>query len=167
MSNEFKILYKLMNEKKVQFKLKKSIKDNFIMFLLISKETKSSKFPYKIILNLYLILLNDWIWIIFSIILAIKIDPFYLLMILIPILIKRFLNSVGQGFIIYDAQNNEKVFDILWKNQVIGIFSTETKEDLVINEVNLSKGRKPIPKIIIDSYGQDWREELGRFSDYL
>ena len=69
-----------------------------------------------------------------------------------PLLITRLFKPIGQGFLIYDAQNNENLFDDLWTNQAIGIMST-AKHESMIRDNN-------IPDIIIDPYNQDWKEEI-------
>jgi len=95
---------------------------------------------------------SEWFWIPFSIILAIKINSFYLLGILMPFLITRLLEPIGQGFIIYDAQNDEVLFDDLWANKAVGIMSVAKHESVI--------HKNGVPDIIIDPYNQDWREQI-------
>jgi hypothetical protein len=69
----------------------------------------------------------------------------------VPLFIKRVIDAVGQGFIIFDALQNEELFDDLWQNNFIGILGKETY---------ISPGTGiATPKIIINS-PHDWREEI-------
>jgi len=159
MSKEFLQLQNLIKEGKVELKLKKSVKDTFGIWIYWFSRTGRYKFFWKTIFILYWLLSSEWFWIPLSIILAIKVNKLYLLGFLIPFLITKLLKSIGQGFMIYDAQNDEVLFDDLWANKSIGIMST-TKHESVIH-------KSGVPDIIIDSYNQDWREQIiKRFLKY-
>jgi hypothetical protein len=158
MSEEFIKLQQLIKENKAELRLKKPKTpcQHFFLWLYWDCETRPS------ILNLYgksftlvyWVLLNELVWIVLSIVLAIIVNWFFLLCILVPVIIKPLLNPIGQGFMIYDAQHNEDLFDDLWQNQAIGIFSSKKHESLVHKD--------GVPDIIIDPYSQDWRDEIGR-----
>ncbi|MDP1760184.1 MAG: hypothetical protein Q8L01_01880 [Candidatus Woesebacteria bacterium] len=154
MTKEFLKLQNSIKENKIELKLKKSIKDNFGVWIYWFSETKKPKIFWKIIFVFYWLFSGDWFWIPLSIILAIKINLFYLLGILMPFLITRLLKPVGQGFIIYDAQNDEVLFDDLWANKAIGIMSV-AKHDSVIH-------KDGVPDMIIDPYNRDWRKEINK-----
>lgn len=154
MSKEFLRLQNLIKEKKVEIRLKKSVKDPFGIWIYWFSETKKPKFFWKTIFIFYWLFSSEWFWIPFSIILTIKINLFYLLGILMPFLITRLLKPIGQGFIIYDAQNDEVLFDDLWTNKAIGIMSIAKHESVV--------HKNGVPDIIIDSHNQDWREQINK-----
>jgi hypothetical protein len=86
--------------------------------------------------------------------LTIKINWLFLLCILVPFIITHLLGLVGQGFIIYDTQNNEDLFEDLWRNQAIGIASVKKRESMIHKD--------GVPEILIDSYNRDWRGEIGK-----
>lgn len=71
-----------------------------------------------------------------------------------PFLITRLLKPFGYGFLIYDAKNDEGLFDDLWANKFIGITSTAKYESMV--------HKNGTPDIIIGPYNQDWREQIDK-----
>lgn len=154
MSKEFSQLQNLIKERKVEIRLKKSVKDTFGIWIYWFSETKKPKFFWKTIFISYWLFSSEWFWIPISIILAIKVNKLYLLGFLMPLLITRLLKPIGQGFIIYDAQNDEVLLDDLWANKAIGIMSI-TKHESVIH-------KSRVPDIVIDPYNQDWREQINK-----
>jgi hypothetical protein len=152
MSDEFKRLQRLINSKQVELKLKKSLNDTFGIWLYWISETKKPKFIWKIFFRMYWLFSSEWFWIPLSIFLAIKMNLFYLFGFLVPFLVTKIFKPIGQGFIIYDAQKNEELFDDLWDNQQIGIMSTKMSGSVL--------DQKEFPEIIIDSFNQNWREEI-------
>ncbi len=152
MSDEFKKLQKLIKNKQVELRLKKTLKDTFGVWIYWISETKKPKFVWKIFFIIYWLFSSEWFWVPFSIVLAIKINWLYLFGILMPFLIKKLFKPVGQGFIIFDAQNDEVLFDDLWVNRQIGIMSTKTRESAIHKD--------GVPEIIIDPYNQNWRDEI-------
>ena len=89
MSKEFLQLQNLIKEKKVEIRLKRSVKDTFNVWIYWFSETKKPRFFWKTIFIFYWLSSSELFWIPFSIILAIKINLFYLLGILMPFLITR------------------------------------------------------------------------------
>jgi hypothetical protein len=154
MSKEFLKLQNLVKERKIELRLKKSMKDIFGIWIYWFSETKKPKFFWKTIFIFYWLFSSEWFWIPFSIILAIKVNLLYLLGILMPFLITRLLKPIGQGFMIHDAKNDEVLFDDLWANKTIGIMSTAKHESMI--------HKNGTPDIIIDPYNQDWREQINK-----
>ena len=160
MSEEFIKLQNLIKENKAALRTKKVKNAGHYFFLWIYWDctTRPSILNLfgKSYLLIWYVLLNDVVWIAVSIILAIVMNNwFFLLLIAVPMILKIFiLNPIGQGFIIYDAQHNEELFDDLWQNQLIGIFSVKKHESPIHKEGT--------PDIIIDPYNMDWRVEINR-----
>lgn len=88
---------------------------------------------------------------------AVTISWFFLLCLLGPFVIGSFLGAIGHGFIIYDAENDEELFDDLWQNQAVCIASVKKRESVT------HKGG--VPEIMVTPYNQDWREEIGKSFD--
>lgn len=98
----------------------------------------------------------DWLWLPLAIFIGFRFGwPFGLLAwVAHYIMQKNILSRIGQGFMIYDAQNNEDLFDDLWQNQFIGIVSAKKHESLIHKD--------GVPDIIIDPSNDDWREEIDK-----
>jgi hypothetical protein len=162
MSDEFIKLDDLINKGKLELRIKKSLnkKDVFGIWFFWYCKTKPS------VLNLfgnafyvYFILTTDWFWLPLAVFIGFKFGWIYgLLTWVVHYIIQRIVFSgIGQGFMLYDAQHNENLFDDLWQNQSIGILSVK-KRDSVMHEDG-------VPVIIIDPHNQDWRKEIktGKF----
>lgn len=154
MSQEFSKLQNLIKENKAELRLKKSVKDTFGIWIYWFSETKKPKVIWKTVFGFYWLFSSEWFWLPFSVVLAIKINKLYLLGLLAPFLVTRLLKPIGQGFLIYDAQNNEVLFDDLWTNKIIGITSMKKHKSMI--------HKNGVPDITIDSYNQDWREQINK-----
>lgn len=151
-SNEFVLLQKLIKENKVELRLKKILKDSFGVWLYWYSETKLKS---KGLVYFYWFISSEWLWIPLAIIISIKTNYFYLLLIIVPFIITKIFKPIGEGFMIYDAKNNEALFQELWDNKFIGIFSMEKGESLIFKDGG--------PKFIIDSYRDNWRDEIIKY----
>ncbi len=148
------LLQNLIKEGKIELRLRKSLRDTFGFWIYWVSEIKKPKMFWKICFAFYWLFSSALFWIPCSIVLAIKINKLYLLFLLIPFLIKRLSGPIGQGFIIYDAQNDEVLFDDLWANKAIGIMSIAKHESVV--------HKNGVPDIMIDPHKHDWREEIDK-----
>lgn len=127
MSDEFKKLQKLIKNNKVEFRLKRSFTNTFGFWIYWFSETKKPKFVWKTFFIIYWLLSSFRFWIFVSIVLSVlKVNGIYLFASLTPFLIIRLFDEVGQGFIIYDAQNDEALFHLLWATNKIAIMITKT-----------------------------------------
>jgi hypothetical protein len=158
-SEEFTHLQHLIKENKATLSLKKSRilgGQHFFLWLYWDCETRPSILNLfgKSFIFLHWVLLNELVWLALSIVLAILINWFFLLCILVPVIIKALLNPIGQGFMIYDARNNEDLFDDLWQNQEICIMSVKRHESPIHKD--------GVPDIIIEPYNQNWREKISK-----
>lgn len=151
-SGEFTFLQELLKRKIFKILLKKTLKDEFGVWLHWSCKTRPSFLNgFGITWYIYWIFSSEWFWIPFAIFMGYKFTWLYLLLILVSPLITRLLRPVGHGFLIYDAQVNEELFDDLWNNNLVGIASTE---------MYTSPGSgKATPKIIIMP-PQAWKDEM-------
>ena len=157
MSDEFTQLQNLIREGKAELLLKKSrCKNDFFGLWLhwYCKEKPSILNLYGKFFILYRLLIWDWLWIPLSIILAVKISWLFLLCLLAPITIVHLFGSIGHGFILYDAQNDEVFFDDLWQSQAISIASLKKRESVIHKD--------GVPENFIVPHNQDWREEIGK-----
>lgn len=155
MSEEFTKLQNLIKEGKAELLLKKSWRRNDIFGLWLHwhcKEKPSLINFYGKSFILYRLLIWDWLWIPLSIILAVKISWLFLLCLLTPFTIVSLVGPIGHGFIIYDAQNDEDLFDDLWQNQAISIASVKKHESMV--------HKNGVPDIMIVPHKHNWREEI-------
>jgi|GEM_PF-3164325 len=154
MTEEYKKLQKLIKENIVEISLKKSIKDIFGIWLYwYGKENPNLLNLWGKLFYLYWIISSEWLWIPLSIVLSIRYESILsLFLILIPLILTRILKPIGQDFMICDAKNNEKLFEELWENRLIGILSIEKKSSLV--------HKKGTPTFIIDSHNKNWRTEI-------
>lgn len=161
MSKEFEELQSLLKQNRCELKLKKHIKDMFLLWLHGVSSTRPSfwnLFGYAG--GVYMILLNEIIWIIVSIFVAYNYGWIYLILIFVPVVIKVILKPVGQGFIIADLQENEALFNALWDRKAIGICSIKKRKSTI--------HKNGIPEVIIDSddslpgYVGDWKSQLSK-----
>jgi len=153
MTTDFVRLQKLIEGKVVELRLKKKIKDNFYLWLYWYSKRKKPRFIWVPLYFTYWLFSSEWFWLPFSAVLALEINKWFLLGLVFPFTIRKILSPIGQGFLLYDAQNDEALFDGLWENKVIGIVSVMRRERLTYND--------GVPDIIIDSTIQsDWREQI-------
>lgn len=152
MSDDFKKLQELINQRQFELGLKKSLKDPFGVWLYWMSETNKPKFMWKIFVSAYWLFSSEWFWIPISIVLAFKVSFFYLLGIFMSFLLTKIFAPIGRDLILSEAKNNEHLFDDLWHNDQIGIMSKRKRESAV--------HIKGTPEIIIDPYNQDWRVEV-------
>ncbi|MCX6756074.1 MAG: hypothetical protein NTX85_01925 [Candidatus Nomurabacteria bacterium] len=150
-SEEFIKLKELISAKKVELRLKRFIKDPFGIWIYYICKTKLSSLY---LFYIYWPLLNVWVWFSLSIFLAFKLNWVYILLFLVPILLKRLLKPIGQGLILADVEINEEMLNGLWQSKAIVICSTN-KIDSVIH-----KGG--VPSFIINSHDQNWRYEISQ-----
>lgn len=85
----------------------------------------------------------------------IKINYFYLILVLIPFVITKIFKPIGEGFLSYEAKKDEVLFQELWNNKLIGLFSN------TINEGPINKEGTHI--VIIDSLNRDWKSEIIKY----
>ena len=155
MSEEFVKLQKLVQEEKLELRLKKFLKDCFGIYLYWVCNTKpaaSNLFGKAFIL--YWVITSDWFWIILAVIFAIKFTPWFLILILVPFILTKLLEPVGLKMVITAVLENENLFEDLWKNQMIGIMSTKMRESV------LHSGG--VPEIIIDPINKNWKIEINK-----
>ena len=152
MSKEFSLLKALIQEGKIELRLKKSLKDPFGVWLYKNNKTKENKFIWKVLVASYWLFTSEWFWLPFSIVLAIKASWIFLFCLLVPLLMAAYFGSIGKELMISEAQNDESVLDALWENQFIGILSKEKYE-----------GRQT-PIFIIDPHELDWRSGIANIA---
>jgi len=153
-SNEFILLQNLIKENKIEIRFKKILKDTFGVWLYWYSEKKLKS---KIFWWLYWLISSEWLWTPLSIFISIKINYFYLLLILTPFVITKIFKPIGEGFLSYDARKDEVLFQELWDNKFIGLFSKERKESIIPQE--------ELPVFIIDSFNQDWKSKIIKYEN--
>lgn len=153
-SNEFILLQNLIKENKIEIIFKKTLKDTFGVWLYWYSE---KKLKFKVLFYLYWLISSEWLWIPLSIFISIKINYFYLLLTLIPFIITKIFKSIGEGFLSYEAKRDEVLFQELWDNKFVGIFSKSKIESLIHKE--------GVPNFVIDSLNQDWKVEIIKYEN--
>lgn len=157
MSKEFIKLQDQINKGDLELMIKKSLyrQDIFGVWLYWHCKTKPSALNlFGKAYYLYFVFTMDWLWLPLVIFVGVRFGWLFgvILWIAHYFMQKKVFAGIGQGFTIYDAQNNEDLFDDLWQNQFIGIVSTKKRES------NIHKDG--VPEIIIDPSGDDWREKI-------
>lgn len=163
MSDEFKTLQYLIKKGEFDLILKRSITRNniFGVWLYWYCKTKPSVINiFGTSFYIYYIFSNDWLWLALSVIIGYKFGWMLgLLTWAIHYFIqKHVFDGIGQGFMLYDAQTNEELFDELWQNQSIGIVSVRKHKSPI--------HREGVPDMFIDSRSHDWKKELNKL-DFL
>ena len=152
MSREFSLLQILIKDRKVELRLKKSLKDPFAIWAYWAGETRKPKLFWKILFASYWLFSSEWLWIPLSIFFAVKFGWFYLLCLLTPFFITQLSKPIGQVFLVSEARKNESLLDDLWQNQMIGILSIAKHESPI--------HKNGTPDIIIDPSTHDWKKQI-------
>lgn len=159
MSEAFQKLRQLHKEGKVWISYKRSL-DPFWIWLLwfsggLSKMQKGNAI-FKIASVIYQAFTSFWLWIPLSIIMAIFISKFYLLLMIVPLFIPAIFRSIGHGFLTYDLLRDENLLDTLWATQIVGgIISTKKKD--------WSKEKDDITRQVGEKYEKHYYEKYGRY----
>lgn len=154
MSQEFVALQDCIKSNKCELKLKRSLGgDEFVLWLQLKGDISPSVWNlFGYAGSIYLILTMELIWIIVALFIAYKFGWLLFFLIFIPFfLIKLLMKEVGKGFLLADAQDEERLFNFLWDKEKIGIFSIRKRESLV--------NKDGIPEVMI-FFPDRWQEKL-------